>query len=133
MFLSKQAIVIGPTPPGTGDMKLALSFTSSKLTSPTNLLLISPFTSSSILLIPTSMTIAPFLIQLTFNYSRFCQQRQLQYLIFYKSSSRSLVFEWAMVTVQDSLIKSCAIGLPTIFDLPITIAFFPIRLMFSFF
>ena len=35
VFFNKQAIVIGPTPPGTGVIALTLSFTSSKLTSPT--------------------------------------------------------------------------------------------------
>ena len=54
-FLSKQAIVIGPTPPGTGVKALAFFETSSNATSPTK-----PF---SVLLIPTSITIASFLTQ----------------------------------------------------------------------
>ena len=55
MFFSKHAIVIGPTPPGTGVNALAIFETSSKATSPTI-----PF---SVLFIPTSITIASFLIQ----------------------------------------------------------------------
>ena len=34
VFCNNMAIVIGPTPPGTGVIKLALSETSSKATSP---------------------------------------------------------------------------------------------------
>ena len=55
MFFSKQAIVIGPTPPGTGVNAFATLDTSSNATSPTIPL--------SVLLIPTSITIASFLIQ----------------------------------------------------------------------
>jgi hypothetical protein len=54
-LFNKQAIVIGPTPPGTGVIALATLETSSKSTSPTN--------PESVLLIPTSITIAPFFIQ----------------------------------------------------------------------
>ena len=52
MFFNKQAIVIGPTPPGTGVSAFATFETSSKATSPTRPL--------SVLLIPTSITIAFF-------------------------------------------------------------------------
>ena len=55
VFLSKQAIVIGPTPPGTGVSAFAFFETSSKCTSPTIPL--------SVLFIPTSMTIASFFTQ----------------------------------------------------------------------
>ena len=55
MFFNKQAIVIGPTPPGTGVNAFATLDTSSNATSPTIPL--------SVLLIPTSITIASFLIQ----------------------------------------------------------------------
>ena len=48
------AIVIGPTPPGTGVMYEAFLLTDSKSTSPTNL-------PSSVLFIPTSITTAPSL------------------------------------------------------------------------
>ena len=55
VFFSKQAIVIGPTPPGTGVSALAFFETSSNATSPTIPL--------SVLLIPTSITIVSFLTQ----------------------------------------------------------------------
>ena len=61
MFFSKQAIVIGPTPPGTGVNAFATLDTSSNATSPTIPL--------SVLLIPTSITIAFFLIQSAFTSS----------------------------------------------------------------
>ena len=61
VFLSKQAIVIGPTPPGTGVKAFATFETSSKATSPTIPL--------SVLLIPTSITIASFLTQSAFTSS----------------------------------------------------------------
>ena len=46
---------MGPTPPGTGVIALATLETSSKSTSPTK--------PESVLLIPTSITIAPFFTQ----------------------------------------------------------------------
>ena len=55
VLFNKQAIVIGPTPPGTGVTALATFDTSSKSTSPTK--------PASVLLIPTSITIAPFFTQ----------------------------------------------------------------------
>ena len=55
VLLNKQAIVIGPTPPGTGVIAFATLETSSKSTSPSK-----PF---SVLFIPTSITIAPFFTQ----------------------------------------------------------------------
>ena len=58
MFFNKQAIVIGPTPPGTGVNALAFLETSSNATSPTIPL--------SVLLIPTSITIVSFLTQSAF-------------------------------------------------------------------
>ena len=42
VFLSKQAIVIGPTPPGTGVIADALFLAFAKSTSPTSLFFISP-------------------------------------------------------------------------------------------
>jgi len=55
VFFKRQAIVIGPTPPGTGVNAFATFETSSNATSPTIPL--------SVLLIPTSITIASFLTQ----------------------------------------------------------------------
>ena len=54
-------MVMGPTPPGTGVKAFATFDTSSNATSPTR-----PF---SVLLIPTSITIASFLIQSPFTSS----------------------------------------------------------------
>ena len=61
VFLSKHAMVIGPTPPGTGVIALATFFEDSKSTSPTILPLA--------LFIPTSITIASFFIQSPFTIS----------------------------------------------------------------
>ncbi len=52
---SRQAIVIGPTPPGTGVIAPAVSRASAKATSPVSL-------PSGRRLMPTSMTVAPGLI-----------------------------------------------------------------------
>ena len=54
MLLSTIVIVKGPTPPGTGVIALAISFTSSYATSPFNL----PFSSG---VLPTSIITAPAL------------------------------------------------------------------------
>jgi len=59
VFASKQAIVMGPTPPGTGVIARATFDASSKSTSPTR----RSFPSLVIRLIPTSMIVAPGLIQ----------------------------------------------------------------------
>ena len=58
MFSTSIAIVIGPTPPGTGVILETLSITELKSTSPT---ILYPFSfSASIRLIPTSIIIEPF-------------------------------------------------------------------------
>src|SRR5258706_1138201 len=65
VFSSSMAIVIGPTPPGTGVIAPATSFADSKSTSPTvrdPLFLVG----SSMLFVPTSITTAPGLIQSPF-------------------------------------------------------------------
>src|SRR6516165_10824475 len=61
VLASRQAIVIGPTPPGTGVMAPATLHTAAKATSPTMLDL--PL-SSVTRLMPTSITVAPGLTQL---------------------------------------------------------------------
>ena len=53
---SRQAMVIGPTPPGTGVIAPASAATASKSTSPTSFVLPS---SRAMRLMPTSMTVAP--------------------------------------------------------------------------
>src|SRR5688500_3298274 len=55
VFSRRHAIVMGPTPPGTGVMWAARVFASSKATSPTSL--------PSTRLMPTSRTIAPSFTQ----------------------------------------------------------------------
>ena len=47
--------------------------------------------------------------------------------LFFTSSSKFVVLECAIVTVQFSAINKLAIGLPTILDLPTIIAFFPVK------
>ena len=56
VFSNRQAIVIGPTPPGTGVIAPATSIAASNITSPTR-------RPSGRRLIPTSITVAPGLIQ----------------------------------------------------------------------
>ena len=53
------AIVMGPTPPGTGVMALAIIAALLKSTSPVSFDFVSPFSSTSMRFIPTSITIAP--------------------------------------------------------------------------
>ena len=60
---SRQAMVIGPTPPGTGVMAEATSAASAKATSPTSRVLPSPAAGFGTRLMPTSITMAPGLIQ----------------------------------------------------------------------
>ena len=65
MLASSTPMVMGPTPPGTGVMAPAVSMASAVATSPTSLALGLPSGpgSPSMRLIPTSMTVAPGLIQ----------------------------------------------------------------------
>ena len=69
MLSRRQAIVIGPTPPGTGVIAPAIALTEAKSTSPTTRVRPS---GSAAALIPTSMTVAPGLTQspLTFPAAR---------------------------------------------------------------
>ena len=90
-------------------------------TSPTSLF----FPSSVVMrLIPTSITVAPGLIQSPLIISgrptaatRMSALRQ--------TSGRSRVREWATVTVQCSLSNNCSMGLPTILERPTTTALSP--------
>src|SRR5690606_29458714 len=63
VLASRQAMVMGPTPPGTGVMAPATSLASAKATSPTSRVLPSPFSGAGMRLMPTSMTVAPPLTQ----------------------------------------------------------------------
>ena len=93
---SRQAIVIGPTPPGTGVIAPATSMASSKATSPTNLRVAVRRLDR---LMPTSMTVAPGFSQPPLTISgrptaaTTMSARRT-------TSGRSRVRLWAMVTVQ---------------------------------
>src|SRR5690606_4112838 len=111
------AMVIGPTPPGTGVMAPARSFAASKSTSPTSL-------PSGRRLIPTSTTKAPSLIQSP--WTSFGRPTAATTISACRTSAaRSGVFEWQMVTVASASRSKRASGLPTMFERPITTAFFP--------
>ncbi len=116
-------MVIGPTPPGTGVNAFATLETSSKATSPTIPL--------SVLLIPTSITIASFLTQSPFTNSGIPTAATI-ISAFRHSPYKSLVLECVIVTVQFSLSSNCVIGLPFKFDLPTTTAFLPLRFFSNF-
>ena len=116
MFFNKHAIVIGPTPPGTGVKAFATLETSSNATSPTIPLFV--------LLIPTSITIVSFFNPISFYklwHTNCCNNNigLLNTQLF-----KSLVFECVIVTVQFSLRSNCVIGFPFKFDLPTDNCFF---------
>ena len=100
-MLSKQAIVIGPTPPGTGVIALATLETSSKSTSPTK--------PESVLLIPTSITIASFFTQSPLT-NLGIPTAAIIISALRHSVFRSFVFEWVIVTVQFSFKSNWVIG-----------------------
>ena len=93
MLFNKQAIVIGPTPPGTGVIALATLETASKSTSPTK--------PESVLLIPTSITIAPFFTQSPLTYFGIPTAAIIISALRH-SAFKSFVFECVIVTVQFS-------------------------------
>ena len=116
MLASNIAIVIGPTPPGTGVILPATAAAESKSTSPT-----SP---SSVRFMPTSITVAPGLIQSPLTISgrptaaiKTSARRQ--------TAARSRVREWQTVTVASALTRRLAIGRPTRIERPITTASAP--------
>ena len=84
---------MGPTPPGTGVIAFATLDTSSKSTSPTSPL--------SVLLIPTSITIAPFLTQSPLTSFGLPAAATIISALLH-SDFKSFVFEWVIVTVQFS-------------------------------
>mmetsp|Transcript_51983 Transcript_51983/g.90739 ORF Transcript_51983/g.90739 Transcript_51983/m.90739 type:complete len:221 (-) Transcript_51983:387-1049(-) len=117
------AMVMGPTPPGTGVMREATSLHSLKSQSPTNLY---PFleVGSSTELIPTSMTTAPGFNQLPLTISALptaATTMSARRTV----SAMSLVRECAMVTVALRCISSSATGMPTMLERPITTASLP--------
>ena len=93
MFASSIAIVIGPTPPGTGVIAPATSLTASNSTSPT-----SP---SSVRLVPTSITVAPGLT-ISAPTSRGEPTAATRMSAREQTAGRSRVREWQTVTVAFS-------------------------------
>src|SRR5207244_1295660 len=116
-FSRSMAIVIGPTPPGTGVMAPATSAAEAKSTSPAS----EPSRSR---LTPTSMTQAPGLtIRPVTSFARPTAATSMSALR--ATFSRSRVFEWQMVTVASFCNRSSASGLPTMFERPMTTAWLP--------
>mmetsp|Transcript_105162 Transcript_105162/g.282587 ORF Transcript_105162/g.282587 Transcript_105162/m.282587 type:complete len:270 (+) Transcript_105162:230-1039(+) len=123
VFFSSMAIVIGPTPPGTGVIHEAMPWAAAKSTSPTRRCP-SFFEASSTALMPTSMTTQP-----GFSHSPFTKLA-LPMAATTMSASRmkdtmSFVREWHTVTVASMDCRSCDTGMPTMLDLPMTTAFLP--------
>mmetsp|Transcript_31537 Transcript_31537/g.54376 ORF Transcript_31537/g.54376 Transcript_31537/m.54376 type:complete len:225 (+) Transcript_31537:131-805(+) len=135
VFLHSMAIVIGPTPPGTGVMYEHLGAHSSKFTSPfMTYSFISPvlvlMLGSLFLtrLIPTSITTAPGLIQSPRTYSAI-PTAAMMISAFRHFSAVSFVREWQHVTVPFIDCSSAQTGIPTMLDRPSTTQFFPLTLM----
>src|SRR5581483_67704 len=113
VFWSTIAIVIGPTPPGTGVMYAARSSAPGS-TSPSTFFPSPRF-------IPTSITVAP---ALTMSGETRCVRPTAATSTSASSvwRSRSCVREWQIVTVAFRCRSRCAIGFPTIAERPITTA-----------
>ena len=124
------AMVIGPTPPGTGESQLATSATPGS-TSPASRQPRSRVVSST-RLIPTSTTTAPGLIHEGFTMSgRPTAATKISASL--HTASSSWVLECATVTVASAprAARRRAAGIPTIRDRPTTTARFPSRSMFA--
>lgn len=111
------AIVIGPTPPGTGVIAPAIFSQDSKSTSPTSFL-------SAILFMPTSITTAPgFIISPVIKLGLPTATTNIS--AFFTVSFKFFVREWQIVTVPFWWRRSIACGFPTILLLPTTTHSFP--------
>ena len=123
MLRNRQAIVIGPTPPGTGVIAPATLRAESISTSPTTRLRRS---GRVIGLMPTSMTVAPGLIQsaLTICGRPTAATRTSARLLI---AAASRLFEWTIVTVHSAARSSAAIGFPTRLERPSITASAPER------
>mmetsp|Transcript_44982 Transcript_44982/g.97711 ORF Transcript_44982/g.97711 Transcript_44982/m.97711 type:complete len:200 (+) Transcript_44982:163-762(+) len=124
VFLSSMAMVIGPTPPGTGVIFDATARASLKATSPTSLWP-SFLVESSTALIPTSMTTQPGLSQSPLTISALPRAAMTMSAL-RTFSFKSLVLEWQTVTVAFIDWSSAATGIPTIFERPSTTASKPL-------
>mmetsp|Transcript_38594 Transcript_38594/g.46686 ORF Transcript_38594/g.46686 Transcript_38594/m.46686 type:complete len:260 (+) Transcript_38594:83-862(+) len=122
-FLRSIAIVMGPTPPGTGVICEATCFAPSKSQSPTSLY---PafLVASSTALVPTSMITAPGLIHSFLTICAWPQHAIMMSAVLTTASGFG-VREWTMVVVASALFRSMAAGIPTILLRPTTTAFFP--------
>src|SRR5512137_1083255 len=116
VFSIRVAIVIGPTPPGTGVMAEAMSMTAAKSTSPTSF--------PSRWLIPTSITTAPG-FTIPGRMKRALPTAEMRISARFSSPLISLVRLWQIVTVASALVRSAAIGLPTSILRPATTATAP--------
>src|SRR5918994_7645499 len=116
VLLKSIAMVIGPTPPGTGVIQEAFSLTDSKSTSPTNL--------PDCLLVPTSITTALSLIISLLRINLFLSPTAVTIISdCNKRRFKSTDFEWHIVTVASRASISKAKGFPTRMDLFTIIAF----------
>ena len=116
VFATSIAIVIGPTPPGTGVMARALCRTASKSTSPTR--------PSSVRLVPTSMTTTPSRTMSSVTVPRL-PTAATSTSASRQTEARSRVREWQWVTVALAASRSWATGFPTRPDRPSTTARVP--------
>ena len=130
------AIVIGPTPPGTGVIYEAFGSTFTKSTSPIS---VAPFSSKSfalhsrssgfalslvILFIPTSITTAPsFTISSLIRYGTPAATTRIS--ASFVCDLRSFVSIWHIVGVAHSFKKRRLIGFPTISLCPTMVTSFP--------
>jgi len=106
----KEITVIGPTPPGTGEIALTLSLTSLKLTSPSIFLLLKVF-------IPTSTIVA---FSLTFSFPIRLWLPAATIRISHSSVPFIPVLRSNLLTLKPWDSIASAKGLPTRFDWPIT-------------
>ena len=120
----RQTMVIGPTPPGTGVIAPATCDAAGKSTSPSRRVLPGPRSGASIRFMPTSITVAPGLIQSPLTS---CGRPTAATTISAcrTTSARLRVREWAIVTVQFSRSSNCAMGLPTRLERPTITALRP--------
>lgn len=110
VFFISIAIVIGPTPPGTGVIAPATFSALSNSTSPTRVL-------GAIRFMPTSITTAPgFIISPVIKLAIPTAATRIS--AFFVFDLRSFVFEWHIVTVPSLCKRSIDIGFPTMFERP---------------
>src|SRR5690606_35989335 len=117
VFSRSPRIVIGPIPPGTGEIPDATFDADSKSTSPT----VFPFESFAI---PTSITTAPG-FRWEAPMRRGCPTATKRKSACFVIEARSFVLLWQWSTVAFLWRRSCASGFPTMFDRPTTQAIFP--------